>query len=417
MLNPSPNSDRTHASQYNAAQADGDMYAHDSDNAMNSGSSLQRFQSHGGSDHSLPPFTWNVRHGRPSTELSSFYQFEPNPKLSRRRKLDTSLASTVQADYYSLSDHSAPAATQKITESEIYSRLLLKRRYGYPLYRPEPLEDLPAEYGRKGVRIGDVGRITPDGAFDFLFNVDSAQPSAINPPTLPRDFEKVPPLQITSEDYFRQGAQIFSDHVSEIRNKPLITYNCLAPEGAVLHLPENTILYKAQNKDELYDLAARHAHNWYEYLVINKSQEIVNGSLYLVTDCIKTTNWGVGVFNTNHRADCDYLEFVTEDQGPRRRYGWRTLGSIVAKVAPTPVDVTNANVSEPNQCVFLLGFKIALGQRLWRNLQYSALNRSSMIGTSPGQSYSYSNNPRFSGNTTYSTDTTLLPHRSVHLHS
>jgi hypothetical protein len=54
---------------------------------------------------------------------------------------------------------------------DIYTDCLLPLRHGYPLFRPEPHECLPTAYRTEGVSIGDVGIITPEGYFDFLFNI------------------------------------------------------------------------------------------------------------------------------------------------------------------------------------------------------------------------------------------------------
>jgi hypothetical protein len=54
--------------------------------------------------------------------------------------------------------------------SDVYARILLTKGIGYPLWIPEP-SDYSPEYEREGVSIGDVGVITFDGRFDFLFNV------------------------------------------------------------------------------------------------------------------------------------------------------------------------------------------------------------------------------------------------------
>jgi hypothetical protein len=54
--------------------------------------------------------------------------------------------------------------------SDLYARILLTKRIGYPLWVPEP-STYPVEYPREGVSIGDVGVITFDGHFDFIFNI------------------------------------------------------------------------------------------------------------------------------------------------------------------------------------------------------------------------------------------------------
>lgn len=54
---------------------------------------------------------------------------------------------------------------------ETYRPLMLKKRMGFPLWYPDLSISAPPEYLIKGIQIGDVGRITPQGSFHFLFNV------------------------------------------------------------------------------------------------------------------------------------------------------------------------------------------------------------------------------------------------------
>ncbi|EEB99196.1 hypothetical protein MPER_01172 [Moniliophthora perniciosa FA553] len=57
-------------------------------------------------------------------------------------------------------------------KGQIYADLLLPLKHGHPLWLPEPTKhSLPKEYQRQGVQIGDVGVITSDSGFEFLFNV------------------------------------------------------------------------------------------------------------------------------------------------------------------------------------------------------------------------------------------------------
>ncbi|KAJ6520880.1 hypothetical protein DFH09DRAFT_225085, partial [Mycena vulgaris] len=79
-----------------------------------------------------------------------------------------------------------------LAESEIYCNRLLYHKRGFPLYVPEPHGNLPAEYQRSGVRIGDVGRVTPEGAFDFLFNIYHPSEHPININGVPEEFSPLP---------------------------------------------------------------------------------------------------------------------------------------------------------------------------------------------------------------------------------
>jgi hypothetical protein len=230
------------------------------------------------------------------------------------------------------------------------------------------------EYRRRGVRIGDVGRVTPDGTFDFMFNIDSSQAGSVNPPTLPTNFETIPPIEIKSDRYFLPGQHLLSDNVKQTNDTP-ITYKFLAAEGAVLQLPEGATLFEAENKSIFYDIALRHAEGWYKFMIERGSRDAPNGSLYLVTGCIKTGNWGIGVLY-GQPAETDYLEFTSGDQSSRQPYSWKKAGPIMTKIGPTSTDtdIVVADGEEPNQCLFFRGYKITLGAQLWKDLKESALS-------------------------------------------
>ncbi|KAF7374418.1 hypothetical protein MSAN_00325900 [Mycena sanguinolenta] len=78
------------------------------------------------------------------------------------------------------------------SESENYCRQLLGQKRGFPLFVPKPQVNLPAEYRRRGVAIGDVGRITPEGSFDFFFNIYLPAGHPINA-NIPEGFNPLPP--------------------------------------------------------------------------------------------------------------------------------------------------------------------------------------------------------------------------------
>ena len=60
--------------------------------------------------------------------------------------------------------------------------------HGYPLWSPAPLESSPLPVQQEGVELGDVGIITRQGAFQYLFNVYKARgdgPGSAYRPSLP----------------------------------------------------------------------------------------------------------------------------------------------------------------------------------------------------------------------------------------
>ena len=141
-------------------------------------------------------------------------------------------------------------------DARIYLSLMLQHAHGYPLYRPEPKRNLPMAYRRKGIRIGDVGTVSSDGAFNFLFNVNGSIASEVNPAMLPDDFETLSHIEVSSDEYLQPRNQLLSDHVEQTKDQSVnhsllfydgtrpcntcrpIAYKFSSSEGAVLQLPQ-----------------------------------------------------------------------------------------------------------------------------------------------------------------------------------
>jgi hypothetical protein len=74
-------------------------------------------------------------------------------------------------------------------------------------------------YRRKGIRVGDVGTVSSDGAFNFLFNVDESIASEVNPAVLPDDFETLRGIEVSSDEYFQPRNHLLSDHVEQTKDQ------------------------------------------------------------------------------------------------------------------------------------------------------------------------------------------------------
>lgn len=79
------------------------------------------------------------------------------------------------------------------TPQEVYTRLLIAKGHGLPLWRPSPNAnpDIPTEIYDKGFGIGDVGIFRSDGQFDFLFNICYPAHDPINFAGVPDCFEQI----------------------------------------------------------------------------------------------------------------------------------------------------------------------------------------------------------------------------------
>lgn len=73
------------------------------------------------------------------------------------------------------------------THIDTYCRKLFRRGFGFPLWCPEPSGSNPT-YLSRGVSIGDVGRVMPDGGFETFFNICQAADGQANGGHVPPDF-------------------------------------------------------------------------------------------------------------------------------------------------------------------------------------------------------------------------------------
>ena len=135
-----------------------------------------------------------------------------------RRELETCVPAAVFTSPQ-LSDRQDEECIEEQSSNAIYERRMLPKKRGFPLWIPQPNTIAPLTRRRKGVLIGDLGRVTAYGAFDVLFNICEAAGHPDNPDDLPPGFA---PLALNANDTnrfqeFTPGSYITSASVKKLR--------------------------------------------------------------------------------------------------------------------------------------------------------------------------------------------------------
>ncbi|KAF8176635.1 hypothetical protein K438DRAFT_1607218, partial [Mycena galopus ATCC 62051] len=243
-----------------------------------------------------------------------------------------------------------------------YCSQLLRQGRGFPLYVPGPQVNLPGEYRRRGVAIGDVGRVTTEGCFDFFFNIYLPANHPINA-NIPEDFVPLSPYRPIDvyHYHFDPGNYVSSPSVSGINGE--FVFNCSGPNGALLALPHGAHLKKLENLESMRQYAAKHAESWYKYVNGERGRGLVNGNLYLVTGCEKAKSWGMASFHNAAFHNEFQLSFrPTTDADSDYRYRWQG-GHCRRKQADSTPDGTPLN-----QTTFIHAFAISVSEGIWEKL-------------------------------------------------
>ena len=137
------------------------------------------------------------------------------------------------------------------------------------------------------------------------------------------------------------------------------TFQCSSDKGAVLALPKGASVYGAGDMHKFETHASLHALRWYEE-ALNNGIKLSNGSVYFVTECTKSMDWGIAVFYAPSGANHG-LRFIVDGES----YRWNYRGKVEAKIGSQSTDRIVSDGREPNQCVFLRGYKIMLRSDIW----------------------------------------------------
>ena len=317
------------------------------------------------------------------------------------------------------------------TSKDIYERHLRLKERGFPLWIPDPDQNLHLDCRRTGVRIGDVGIITDSGAFSFLFNICLPHNDPVNPPMLPEHFTPIyPPIDVSDIGKFRvfkNGSHLASASVkisqsssaiscvrmlihiivSWLRTLSLcrdIIFESSASEGAILTMPRGARSEDLRNKATFREYAAANIANWYRYANGPRGLEAKNGEIRLVVGFDKTTSWGIATFTNQTQQNSCRLKFgPSEGDSTTTTYTWSQLQySGVADVKTGPdsdeiddliIDSDPSHIQFENQCLFVRTLNATLADDVWADIH-------STSGTIPvdsqhprAKNYSNSNRP------------------------
>ncbi|KAJ7227449.1 hypothetical protein GGX14DRAFT_629977 [Mycena pura] len=264
------------------------------------------------------------------------------------------------------------------SENEMYCSQLLGRQRGYPLYVPGPQRNLPREYRTNGVAIGDVGMVTPEGIWDFFFNIFLPADDPINGNNVPNGFsplEPYHPADVLHLD-FEAGTYVCSSSVHgyhpEVNFEDFpggdFHFNCRGPKGALLALPHGSHLEKLRNQEQMRQYAMENAESWYRYINRTRGRRMANGELYLITGCEKSRAGGMATFqhvSAGNDFNVVYKAFPdVNTMGIKYRFNRGTPAQTKTFAQSSP----GRHIHGLNNTIFLHGFTISLGEGLWGNL-------------------------------------------------
>ncbi|PPQ84962.1 hypothetical protein CVT25_004475 [Psilocybe cyanescens] len=269
-----------------------------------------------------------------------------------------------------------------MANSSIYRDLLFKHRHGLPLWKPDPNANLLDIYTKKGISIGDLGLLTDDGGFDYLFNVHAGAEDPVNQFLgTPSTFQPLPP--ITNQDIIKTefqhpekacitrnasyevtGAGNLGEAMPGVEVNLAFEFSLSEERAAMLILPHGADRYDAKANDIYLEYAIKYAIPWYQYLNQVKRRGAKNGSLFLVTGCDKSHSWGLAAGTPHRQSTVSFgITLGPVASGTASiRASWRSIGGVESRQYPQS---GSAITEYMNQCVFARGFTIGINQNFF----------------------------------------------------
>ncbi|KJA14911.1 hypothetical protein HYPSUDRAFT_412822 [Hypholoma sublateritium FD-334 SS-4] len=268
---------------------------------------------------------------------------------------------------------------------DIYYRHLAVKGRGSPLWLPAANWNLPVEYRRTGISIGDVGLVTADGSFDFLFNILLPPDHHVHVGRVPETFSPLhPPLRLEdieiqeqfTEDSYLASATVEKRQRDGQQHSSGLTFETTDSEGAILTIPNGSDSCKLLNVTRFKDYLAANVESWYYYANGPRGREAKNGDLRLVIGWDKAKAWGMATFSRSSNAATSIrLDFKPSEQAGRT-YKWEYSGMAEGKTGPSSREIASLRrASEPedvtftNQCLFIRTINHLLPNGVWARLK------------------------------------------------
>jgi hypothetical protein len=206
--------------------------------------------------------------------------------------------------------------------------------------------------------------VTPDGAFDVLFNICLAPDDPTNRFGVPSGFEQVamPDIRMQMSPEFHIARQNTKKKHLKVGaySETSIEASTNSNEMALLHLPDGASSRDLHSHGQhiFRDYALKHGQSWYEFVNGDLRRMVGNTDLYLVTGVTKSTSWCIAAADNFSGGKVSLRNNAAGDgRAATSSSEWENVSSWVKS---GPHRHPGEESWQDNQTVFIRGFKVAL---------------------------------------------------------
>ncbi|KAJ6570324.1 hypothetical protein B0H10DRAFT_1964790 [Mycena sp. CBHHK59/15] len=271
-----------------------------------------------------------------------------------------------------------------MSDNKLYTHLLLAKKLGYPLWYPQPIDSLPAAYRMQGTRIGDVGYVTPKGAFSFIFNICCPATDPVNCHFgVPAGFEHLDLDHARDVELmavaFAPGSDISTETIEKwcisvgLELVPLeagagVELSCSSSSGTALLLPKGASSRDLLPLNIFKEYVLRHGRSWFKFLE-HQGWPVNDLSLYLVTGCDKTAAWGAAAFSKSSGTGEVNMKFGPSPVAGQVAYSWDKTSYNYGFAHAGPHRQPGDEEWGENQSVFIHRYTVTMRRGLTSSLK------------------------------------------------